>query len=190
MPAALTSATGGDIDETEGPELFDEGRLPALCGLCKEQVSSSTGYWCGLSYASQVLLARLLGASNYGVYTYVFVWVTFVSLLAGLGFPAASVRFLPVYRVKQDWARISGFTRSTSKFTFATAIAITLVAVVSALLLHIRSACASVGHLVGRPTRPCASRLHSLYRIRKSRKSRQHRLYSGPDRATGADWHR
>ena len=138
LPAALTSATGGDIDETEGPELFDEGlfagsvRLVQRAGIALVvQVIGA-----GLSYASQVLLARLLGASNYGVYTYVFVWVTFVSLLAGLGFPAASVRFLPVYRVKQDWARISGFTRSKSKFTFATAIAITLVAVVSALLLH------------------------------------------------------
>ena len=138
LPAALTSATSGDIDETEDPQLLDEGLFAGSLRLVQRAgiVLVVQVIGAGLSYASQVLLARLLGASDYGVYTYVFVWVTFVSLLAGLGFPAASVRFLPVYRVKQDWARISGFTRSTSKFTFATAVAITLVAVVVALLLH------------------------------------------------------
>jgi O-antigen/teichoic acid export membrane protein len=90
----------------------------------------------GLAYGLQVLLARLLGASDYGLYTYVYVWVSFVSLLAGLGFPAASVRFLPVYQVNEDWPRIHGFVRSTSRFTYATAIAIAVCAAAVAEALH------------------------------------------------------
>jgi O-antigen/teichoic acid export membrane protein len=89
-----------------------------------------------LAYGLQVLLARLLGASGYGIYTFVFVWVTFVSLLAGLGFPAASVRFVPVYRVNQDWPRLRGFVRATSRFTFATAIVTALGAIAIARVLH------------------------------------------------------
>jgi len=91
----------------------------------------------GLSYGVQVLLARLLGTSHYGVYAYVLVWVTFASLIAGLGFPAASVRFLPVYAVTEDWARLRGFKRTTSKITFATGIAAALCGLAAAEALHI-----------------------------------------------------
>jgi O-antigen/teichoic acid export membrane protein len=90
----------------------------------------------GLSYGLQVLLARLLHASDYGLYTYVFVWVSFVSLLAGLGFPAASLRFLAVYRVKGDWPRVRGFIRAASRMTFATAVGVALCAAVAVELLH------------------------------------------------------
>ncbi len=98
----------------------------------------------GLAYGLQVLLARLLGASGYGIYAYVFVWVGFVALLSGLGFPAASVRFLPVYRVKEDWPRILGFVRSTSRITFASAIVVALAGVTFAEVFHV------VGLLPGR----------------------------------------
>jgi O-antigen/teichoic acid export membrane protein len=121
-----------------GETLLDEGLIAGSIHLVRRagivlvvQVAGA-----GLAYGLQVLLARLLGASDYGIYTYVYVWVTFVSLLAGLGFPAASVRFLPVYQVKEDWPRLHGFMRSTSKFTYATAIAIALCAVVAAEALH------------------------------------------------------
>src|ERR1700729_161562 len=120
------------------PSLLNEGLIAGSVHLLRRAgvvlVVQVVG--AGLAYGLQVLLARLMGASDYGVYTYVYVWVTFVSLLAGLGFPAASIRFLPVYRVQQDWPRIRGFMRSTSRFTYATAIAIALCAVVSAEALR------------------------------------------------------
>lgn len=116
------------------PSLLDEGLIAGSVHLLRRAgvvlVVQVVG--AGLAYGLQVLLARLMGVSDYGVYTYVYVWVTFVSLLAGLGFPAASIRFLPVYRVQGDWPRIRGFMRSTSRFTYLTAIAITLCAIVLA----------------------------------------------------------
>ena len=90
----------------------------------------------GLSYGVQVLLARLLGVSHYGTYAYAIVWVGFASLIAGLGFPAASIRFLPVYKIKNDWARFHGFVRTTSRATFATAIVMALCALGVAEMLH------------------------------------------------------
>jgi len=135
-PAAATSDS--HVDTSDALNLLDEGPIAGSLHLIRRAgvvlVVQVVG--AGLSYGSQVLLAHLLGTSDYGTYTYVFVWVSFVSLLAGLGFPAASVRFLPVYRVKEDWPRIHGFVRSTSRFTFATAIAIALCAVVSVEALH------------------------------------------------------
>ena len=90
----------------------------------------------GLAFGLQILLARLLGVSNYGVYAYVLVWATFASLIAGLGFPAASIRFLPVYRVRQDWARLHGFLRATSRLTFTTGFVMALCGIGVALALY------------------------------------------------------
>jgi O-antigen/teichoic acid export membrane protein len=135
-PAAVTSDS--HVDTSDAPNLLDEGLIAGSLHLVRRAgivlVVQVVG--AGVSYGLQVLLARLLGASHYGIYTYVFVWVGFVSLLAGLGFPAASVRFLPVYRVKEDWPRIHGFVRATSRITFTTAIAIVLCAIGAAEMLH------------------------------------------------------
>jgi O-antigen/teichoic acid export membrane protein len=88
----------------------------------------------GLAYLLQVLLARLLGAHGYGVYSYVFICGTFAALLAGLGLPAAAVRYLPVYRMSRDWERMRGFTRLSRIATFSMAIATALLASLAALV--------------------------------------------------------
>jgi O-antigen/teichoic acid export membrane protein len=118
--------------------LLEEGAITGFLHLVKRAgvVLAVQVIGAGATYGVQVLLARLLGASDYGVYAYVLVWVGFASLIAGLGFPAASIRFLPVYRVKEDWPRFHGFVRTTSRLTFATAIVMTLGALGAAEVLH------------------------------------------------------
>jgi len=46
----------------------------------------------GLGFLSTVLLARLLGAEGYGIYSYVFAWVMLLSILAQAGLPDLVVR--------------------------------------------------------------------------------------------------
>jgi O-antigen/teichoic acid export membrane protein len=125
-------------EDDQVPQLLDDGLIAGSLGLVRRAglvlVIQVVG--AGLSYGLQVLLARLLDASYYGIYTYVFVWASFVALLAGIGFPAASVRFLPVYRLKEDWPRLHGFLHVTSRATFATALIIALCGVVVAEGLH------------------------------------------------------
>ncbi len=89
----------------------------------------------GLAYLQQVLLARLLGASGYGVYTYIYLYAGFAALLAGLGLPAASVRFLPAYRVKAEAARMRAFASSALRLTCTTAAASVVAALALALVL-------------------------------------------------------
>jgi O-antigen/teichoic acid export membrane protein len=146
-PEAAVTSTAGVESGVDRPQILDEGLIASSLHLVRQAgvvlVVQVVG--AGVSYGLQVLLARLLHASDYGIYTYVFVWVTFVSLLAGLGFPAASIRFLPVYRIKEDWPRIHGFVRWASRMTFATAIGIALCGVISVEVLH------AVG-LIGSPS--------------------------------------
>ncbi len=126
----------GEIESA--PSLLEDGSITGFLHLVRRAgvVLVVQVIGAGCSYAVQVLLARILGASHYGIYAYVIVWVGFASLIAGLGFPAASIRFLPVYRVKEDWSRFYGFVRVTSKLTFATAAIMMLCALGVAEILH------------------------------------------------------
>ncbi|MEM1289121.1 MAG: lipopolysaccharide biosynthesis protein [Pseudomonadota bacterium] len=48
-----------------------------------------------IAYATQVVLARMLGAYDYGIYAIIWVWVIVISVFAGLGFPTGLLRFIP-----------------------------------------------------------------------------------------------
>lgn len=54
----------------------------------------------GLSYLSHIVLARVLDAAGYGVYSYVMAWTSLLAIPAGLGLSTALVRFVSQYRQK------------------------------------------------------------------------------------------
>ena len=64
----------------------------------------------GLKYFTQVLLARWMGATEYGVYTYAFTWANLLSVFAALGFTTGVLRFVPEYLAKKDWTHLRGLT--------------------------------------------------------------------------------
>lgn len=80
----------------------------------------------GLGYLLQVFLARWMGASAYGVYTYVFAWASAVALVTGLGLPGAVLRFIPAYRSQSDWAAIRGLQRRGIELTLGLSSAVSL----------------------------------------------------------------
>jgi O-antigen/teichoic acid export membrane protein len=61
-----------------------------------------------LSYLAQMITARFVGVAEYGAYTYVFAWVTFLSYLAPLGFQVSLLRFLPRYQDRGEWGLARG----------------------------------------------------------------------------------
>ena len=65
----------------------------------------------GLGFLSQLVLARVLGVEGYGIYAYVFAWVTVLGLLARSGFPTSLLRFVSAYRVQQEWGLLRGVIR-------------------------------------------------------------------------------
>lgn len=65
----------------------------------------------GLSYLVQVSLARWLGKTEFGIYEYVVSWALLLQVPAELGLPAAVLRFVPEYRVRQEWGRWRGIVR-------------------------------------------------------------------------------
>lgn len=91
-----------------------------------------------LGFASQLVLARSLGAEGFGVYVTVIAWATILALLGGFGMPLCSVRFLSVYAERRDWALYRGFLYNAGWLTVGSSLlmggfVVALFAVVPAL---------------------------------------------------------
>ncbi|MCA9936872.1 MAG: oligosaccharide flippase family protein, partial [Anaerolineales bacterium] len=92
------------------------------------------GVGLGLRYLSQILLARWLGANEYGTYSYLFSWVQVLSLLSGLGFTISLLRFVPEYITGKKWGLLKGIVRRSRQMTLFIGL---VVAAVGYLLLSI-----------------------------------------------------
>ena len=66
-----------------------------------------------LAYLLQIILARALGASNYGTFSFAWSLVTIGGFLATLGYAQIAVRFLAQYQQSGDLAEARGFLRQS-----------------------------------------------------------------------------
>ncbi len=67
----------------------------------------------GINYTVNVLLARWIGVSDYGVLQYAYTICFVLAFLAGFGVSGAVLRFIPEYMVKQDWQHLRGILQSS-----------------------------------------------------------------------------
>ena len=67
----------------------------------------------GLLYLSQIVLARWMGGSEYGIYVAVWTWVLILGGLCNLGLNLTIIRLTPVYRETGDLARLRGLIRGS-----------------------------------------------------------------------------
>ena len=59
----------------------------------------------GLGLITNMLLARILGVAEYGVYTYIFAWTGLFTVLAMFGFSNVLVREIAAYQAKEEWGK-------------------------------------------------------------------------------------
>src|ERR1700694_4571513 len=62
-----------------------------------------------LAYVSQILLARWMGGSDYGVYVYVWTWVLLLGSMMDFGISASAQKIIPEYRTRGEHALLRGF---------------------------------------------------------------------------------
>lgn len=72
-----------------------------------------------IALVSQVLLARWMGAFEYGIFAYVWVWVVVLGIVVPMGFGTSVLRFVPEYRAKERWRRLAGVLRASSHVVLA-----------------------------------------------------------------------
>src|SRR5580698_4070821 len=82
-----------------------------------------------LAYFSQILLARWMGGSDYGVYVYVWTWVLLLGSMLDFGISSSAQKIIPEYRTRGEHALLRGFLSGSRWMTFvASAIASALLA--------------------------------------------------------------
>jgi O-antigen/teichoic acid export membrane protein len=80
----------------------------------------------GLAYLSQILLARWMGGSDYGVYVYVWTWVLLLGSMMDFGISASAQKIIPEYRTGAEHALLRGFLAGSRWMTFAASAAVSL----------------------------------------------------------------
>lgn len=93
-------------------------RLIARCmpgGLSDGQLAHGTlislllqGVGAGLVFFSEILLARMLGATGYGLFATVIAWMQVLLVVVLLGSNNLLVRFVPTYVATMNWASLRG----------------------------------------------------------------------------------
>ncbi|GIK79721.1 MAG: flippase [Alphaproteobacteria bacterium] len=88
----------------------------------------------GLAYALQILLARWMGSSEFGIFVYVWTWVMLIGALVDIGLASAAQRFIPQYTQRGERAHLRGYLAASRWLTFGIG---TAVAVAGALVVHL-----------------------------------------------------
>jgi O-antigen/teichoic acid export membrane protein len=79
-----------------------------------------------LAYLSQILLARWMGGSDYGIYVYVWTWVLLLGSMMDFGISASAQKIIPEYRTAGRHALLRGFLSGSRWMTFAVSTIISL----------------------------------------------------------------
>lgn len=80
----------------------------------------------GLAFLSQLVLARVLGTHEYGLYAYVFAWVMMLGLLSVLGFQIVLLRLVATYTARQAWDALNGVIRYAERRVLLAGVSVTL----------------------------------------------------------------
>jgi len=88
-----------------------------------------------MAYASQILLARWMGGSEYGIYVYVWTWVLLLGSMMDFGISSSAQKIIPEYRTRGELLLLRGFLTGSRWMTFAVSalIALLLAGLITAL---------------------------------------------------------
>src|SRR5436853_6467426 len=71
-----------------------------------------------LAYLAQILLARWMGGSDYGVYVYVWTWVLLLGSMMDFGVAVSAQKLIPEYRTRGERDLLRGFLTGSRWMTF------------------------------------------------------------------------
>jgi len=89
-----------------------------------------------LAYGSQVLFARWMGSSEFGVFVYVWTWVLVIGGIVDFGLASAAQRFIPEYTERKQFDQLRGFLLGARWLAFGVATAIAAAGMLGVVLLE------------------------------------------------------
>lgn len=101
-------------DNRNGPSLQGSRDNSSLKRFLIKAATGSIGLKVGnafLVYGISLLLARYLGAAEYGLYAYAMAWGSLLTVPAVLGLEGLVTREIAIYRTKEQWGLMKGLLR-------------------------------------------------------------------------------
>ncbi len=92
----------------------------------------------GLLYLTQIVLARWMGGSEYGIYVAVWTWVLILGAMSHLGLNLASIRLAPSYRETGDFEHLRGLIRGVRILALAGGTVVMLLGILGTWLFQDR----------------------------------------------------
>lgn len=91
-----------------------------------------------VTYVTQVLLARWMGAAELGVYVFALSGCAVLFQASTLGLPAAAIRFVPQYEAAGEYGLAKGFVRRTQRIVLASSVLFAALAISALYVLDWR----------------------------------------------------
>ncbi|NVP53647.1 lipopolysaccharide biosynthesis protein [Mycoplana rhizolycopersici] len=91
-----------------------------------------------IAFISQIIMARMMGEFEYGIFVFVWVLVIIFGNLSCLGFHSTVIRFLPHYSAQNAHPEIRGLTSAARTFSMLSATALATVGLLALWLLQDR----------------------------------------------------
>lgn len=76
----------------------------------------------GLGMAAQLIVARLIGQTEYGIYALMLSWISVLAVVAQMGQDVSVVRFLPTYVRNGEWDKVRGLRRAIGAWVFVASV--------------------------------------------------------------------
>lgn len=91
----------------------------------------------GLTFLTSILLARVLGTSGFGTYTYAVVWAYLLSVPATMGFDNFIVREIAVYETQSFWGLMRGILKWANKAVLIASVLLGVVSIAVAYAIYV-----------------------------------------------------
>jgi O-antigen/teichoic acid export membrane protein len=88
-----------------------------------------------VTYLTQIVLARWMGAVELGHYVFAFSGCVVLSLISTLGLPGVGFRFIPQYEIAGDPGKVVGFVRRAQEIIFLSSLIVAGIAICAVVFL-------------------------------------------------------
>lgn len=113
--ARLIDAARQVVTILRGRDAHSRAQATALIAFAIRIVSAA------IAFLSQIVMARMMGNFEYGIFVFIWVFVILAGNLSCLGFHAAQIRFLPQYEAREMRAEIRGLAVTARVFSVLSA---------------------------------------------------------------------
>ena len=92
----------------------------------------------GIIFLLNVMLARILGAQQYGIYVFGITWIQILVVICLLGFQTSLIRFVAEYNFKRQWGCLCGILQISNRYVLGFSVGISLLGSLFLFILHDR----------------------------------------------------